>query len=358
MNKSIFSAYYGAANGFTGFRSYFKEIFNPKDFERIYVLKGGPGTGKSSLMKKIKSHFKNERFSLDEIYCSSDPSSFDGIIIYGNSKKIAVLDGTAPHETDAKIPGAIDEIINLGEMWDRNCLMDSRNKIELLNDKKRKSYESAYEYLSLAGEFYNHILSVTNTIFDNNLADSIISSIVNIPVLNRSRSIHNRLISSFSKYGYKSISIDKSVFDKCYSVYGKFASQYIFMNQVVREAERKKTDYYIFPSPYSDNLIEAIYIVENNTFIMADADFDNRINAEDCLNNDIISKSYEKLSFFESTFQELLARAKTEFSNASESHFALEAIYTPAMNFDKLNQAANDLIADISSLFWFLIFQD
>ena len=45
--------FFGACNSFHGFKSFFGEIFKRKDFTRIYVIKGGPGTGKSSFMKKI-----------------------------------------------------------------------------------------------------------------------------------------------------------------------------------------------------------------------------------------------------------------------------------------------------------------
>ena len=46
-------AYFGAANGYSGFRSQFGEIFNSHNMEKLYILKGGPGTGKSTLLKRI-----------------------------------------------------------------------------------------------------------------------------------------------------------------------------------------------------------------------------------------------------------------------------------------------------------------
>ena len=52
--------YFAAANGYSGFRSYFSTLFDSKDFTRILVLKGGPGTGKSSFMKKIITEIKDE----------------------------------------------------------------------------------------------------------------------------------------------------------------------------------------------------------------------------------------------------------------------------------------------------------
>ena len=116
--KTFAKAYFGAANGYDGFRSYFDEIFDSKNYKRVFVIKGGPGTGKSTFMKRISKHFTRNGDDVEEIYCSSDPSSLDGVIIGRENKKIAFLDGTSPHERDAKFPGAIDEIINLGDNFD------------------------------------------------------------------------------------------------------------------------------------------------------------------------------------------------------------------------------------------------
>ena len=84
--------YFASSNSMTGFHSYFDTIYNPRKLEKIYIIKGGPGTGKSSMIKAIKSSFKNKKCEL--FLCSSDPLSYDGIII---DKKIAVIDGTSPH---------------------------------------------------------------------------------------------------------------------------------------------------------------------------------------------------------------------------------------------------------------------
>ena len=150
MNKPS-NKYFAAANSYNGFVSYFAKIFCSKDFDRIYVLKGGPGTGKSSFMKKIKEELSHPECGIDEIYCSSDPNSLDGIIIKHKERKTAILDGTAPHERDAVIPGAVDEIINLGEGWKKEFLIAQRDKILEIGQEKSNAYSVAYSYLKIAG---------------------------------------------------------------------------------------------------------------------------------------------------------------------------------------------------------------
>ena len=131
--KNGIKKYFAAANGFYGFRSYFGTVFDRKEFDRVYILKGGPGTGKSTIMKRILAAFEENGFDCEIILCSSDPSSLDGVIIKTNETKVAILDGTAPHEEDTRYPGAIDEIINLGEAWNEKTLINHRDEIVNLN---------------------------------------------------------------------------------------------------------------------------------------------------------------------------------------------------------------------------------
>ena len=46
-------------------------------------------------MKKIGEQFLHMGYNLEFMHCSSDSESLDGIVI--PAKKVALLDGTAPH---------------------------------------------------------------------------------------------------------------------------------------------------------------------------------------------------------------------------------------------------------------------
>ena len=110
--------YFPGANTPNGFHSYYDYILKSHEANRIIILKGGPGTGKSTFMKKISRHLSSLGYQTEILHCSSDPNSLDGVC----SREIGflILDGTAPHIVDPKCPGAVDEIINLGECWDKD----------------------------------------------------------------------------------------------------------------------------------------------------------------------------------------------------------------------------------------------
>ena len=121
MNK-----YFVASNSSDGFCSYYGNAFDIKKFSKIYAIKGGSGTGKAYFMKRIAQDACEKGYSVRYIYCSSDPSSLDGIII--DELKIAVLDGTAPHIYEPSVVGAVDNIVNLGSFLDENMLSKSRRQ--------------------------------------------------------------------------------------------------------------------------------------------------------------------------------------------------------------------------------------
>ncbi|MTI67521.1 MAG: ATPase [Firmicutes bacterium] len=77
-----------------GFYSYYDYIIE-KDANRIFVIKGGPGVGKSSMMKKIGQEMLDKGYDVEYHHCSSDNNSLDGLVI--QKLNVAFLDGTAPH---------------------------------------------------------------------------------------------------------------------------------------------------------------------------------------------------------------------------------------------------------------------
>ena len=52
-------AMFAASNGAGGFKSYYDQVFDREELERLYIIKGGPGTGKSRFMH-IVAKFSEE----------------------------------------------------------------------------------------------------------------------------------------------------------------------------------------------------------------------------------------------------------------------------------------------------------
>ena len=96
-----------------GFISCFDYLIPVQALRRKIVLKGGPGVGKSTFMRRVHAALCPQGEESTLYFCSGDPDSLDAVAV--PHAGVLVLDGTAPHVVDPQIPGARDSVINLGE---------------------------------------------------------------------------------------------------------------------------------------------------------------------------------------------------------------------------------------------------
>ena len=61
-----------------------------------YLIKGRPGTGKSTLMKAVAAHTKALGYNTEVYHCGFDPNSLDMVLV--PELGICIFDATAPHE--------------------------------------------------------------------------------------------------------------------------------------------------------------------------------------------------------------------------------------------------------------------
>lgn len=74
---------------------------------RIFI-KGRPGTGKSTFLKKVRAAANQAGWDTEEYRCAFDPNSADMVVIEGLG--LCLFDSTAPHEHFPSLPG--DEILD------------------------------------------------------------------------------------------------------------------------------------------------------------------------------------------------------------------------------------------------------
>ncbi len=129
-----------------------------KNKRRVVLLKGGPGTGKSSILKKIASDAKKRGEDWEEWYCSGDPSSLDGVHL--KERNVAIVDATSPHATGADLPVIKDVIVDLAGSLSRDKLRE--NEMDIINgiNRKKRCFLSAYQHLKCALCHYNNQLAL------------------------------------------------------------------------------------------------------------------------------------------------------------------------------------------------------
>ncbi|MBE6893291.1 MAG: hypothetical protein E7482_04700 [Ruminococcaceae bacterium] len=136
------------ANAPKGYYSKFDQLFFASPEGKCFLLKGGPGTGKSTVLKKIASVLVEKGLSTELIFCSADTDSLDAVIT--SDGKIVALDATLPHAVEPKYPGIYETVVSLSDCWNEEILLEHGKEISALFDGNRKLHEEARRYISAA----------------------------------------------------------------------------------------------------------------------------------------------------------------------------------------------------------------
>ena len=149
--------YFLGANCAKGFFSLY-DGFPPDDGAFLHIIKGGPGTGKSSFMRRIGHAAEERGLAVHYVLCSGDPDSLDGVYIPALHQ--AWVDGTAPHVVEPRHFGADSDYVNLGGFVRLPLAEKDRSEIRRLTAEYRALYAEAYEKLRQAKALHDELEAV------------------------------------------------------------------------------------------------------------------------------------------------------------------------------------------------------
>lgn len=150
------------ANTGRGFYSLYDEFVKPGDF--LWILKGGPGCGKSGFMRRIGAAAEAAGHDVEYVLCSGDPDSLDAVYI--TDLGVAYADGTAPHVIEPRHPGADSNYVNLGAHLDVSALRGHLTELEGLQRAARAKYAEAYAALAEAKALHDQLEAVYHPFVD------------------------------------------------------------------------------------------------------------------------------------------------------------------------------------------------
>jgi len=145
MQSNLETCFFLGANSADGFYSVYDD-FTEHVPAMLYILKGGPGCGKSTLMRTIASGMRAAGHSVESIRCSGDPDSLDAVYIPDLS--VGYVDGTAPHVIEAHFPAASAQYLNLGKFYDAAAIQKSSTKIRRVTAAYKALYATAYQTIA------------------------------------------------------------------------------------------------------------------------------------------------------------------------------------------------------------------
>lgn len=352
------TSFFLGANTPEGFYSLFNELYNPHENWDMYIIKGGPGTGKSSLMKKVAIKAEKKGYRVERIPCSSDPLSLDGIII--NDLQVAIADGTSPHVINPVFPGVCEHTIDLGQFWNTDKLKENINKIKKTTIANSGFHKQCIGYLKTAAIIENELKCITEKAFKKEKAERFASrfSESNLSATENDTGLCKiRFLSAVTPLGIV-VQYD-TLFSMCDNIItindnSSTVSSYIlrFINEYAdtKKIDRilcmcpmnpeNKIDHIIFPNLklalFTSNMYHPM-IKKNIRTVRHERFIDDLINTE----------SKNKTTFLNKARLELIGESINCLEKAKASHDVLESYYITAMDFSGISLMTDDLIKKI-----------
>lgn len=141
--------YFLGANSAGGFFSHYGQL-RAVSGAMLRILKGGPGCGKSTLMKKVARRAEQLGFRPEAILCSSDPDSLDGVSV--PELGYAVVDGTAPHVVEPPLCGCGTGYLDLSAGYRTEGLAGSATALRAIQAAGQACYPAATACLRAAAD--------------------------------------------------------------------------------------------------------------------------------------------------------------------------------------------------------------
>ena len=360
MTKTITPvSFFFGANNKNKYVSLFGDMYNSKDDGKHYILKGGPGTGKSTLMKKIASELERKGYFVERGYCSADPNSLD--VVLAPEINFSIIDGTSPHQFDTTYPGVTEYIINLGEAWDKNYLKEYKTAIINLTDENKRLHRKASDFMQVASRIKLENMRYCDSITDRDKLKNFAERLCKREIPTRKNvekgRKQKRFLSAISPDGvvvqYDTI---VALSEKIITIKDEFSICALFIMDYVSDyaSENGYTVYECYCPLFPTAKIEHVIIPELKLCFFTETsahktliDEEKTIHATRFLNKESLSEMKETLNFNRKAQAEMLSEAVRKISVAKGIHDRLEDYYIRATDFSVIEEITEKLFKEI-----------
>lgn len=349
--------YYAGTNSSVGFYSFYDEAL--KGLESLYILKGGPGTGKSTFMRKIGLVFMEKGYDLEYLHCSSDNHSIDGIII--PERKLGFVDGTAPHVIEPKYPGVVEKVIDLGQFRNDQYLAQFKNEIIELTDDISKNFEDAYKTFAEAKKVHLKREDIYVSSMSFKKADAVLQNLIDAifskPFTAEEHPTKRRRFfgAATPKGAVNFIDNITEDYDKRYIIKGRPGSgKSTLMKKVAKHAEQQGLSVEYFHCAFDPKSIDMIIIPKLGVSIVdgtaphvvdpfreGDEVVDMFALCMDPKIENTFKKEIEELNL---EYKNKMAIGTNYLSEAKRLHDKLEDYYKAAMDFNAIDKKREEIV--------------
>lgn len=336
------------ANSGAGFYSLYDEFCRDKN-DYLYLIKAGPGGGKSGFMRKVAAAAAERGYDTESVLCSGDPASLDAVYI--PRLGIGFMDATAPHAAEPPAFAYNSSYVNLGEFCER--IYDTR--VEEYTRRYRQMYKAAYAYLAAAASL--EAADIPELISREMLEKARLraKSAANRELGKRNLSgrtgmVRHRFIRCISCRG--ELVLNGSIEKLCKRIYcidDRCGLEQVYLKQVLEQAALLGFDVLVCPSPLCPDRLDAVLIAEcSAAFVRASAADASaacrRVRLDDIAVRGASKQTRHEHKLMKKHERELLTAAQQWLARAKQYHDELERVYNPHVDFVSLNAFADEMI--------------
>ena len=353
--------YYLGANSPGGFYSLYDQLLDPGEAEELLILKGGAGCGKSTLMGLVAAQAEARGIPVEYIRCSGDPDSLDAILL--PDRHAAIVDGTAPHIVEPRLPGAVERYVNLGECYDHEGLKKIRGELEGAMRGYKDCYARAYRCLRAAAELTADRAALLQTPELEAKMAKRAKGILSRECRRRGGGegrVRQRFLSAVTHQGL--LTEFGTVERQCRRVYelaDTYGLGHLLLTHLLAGFAAAGWDVTACPSPLFPDRLEHLilpqlslaFVTTGGGAVWPHRPY-RRLRMDAMADRELLQRNRARLSFSRKVSAALVEEAVSSLAQAKAMHDHLERLYNPYVDFEQVRAAAEraawELLADRS----------
>lgn len=354
--------YYAEGNTAKGFYSLYES--NLQGLDKVFILKGGPGMGKSTLMKAIAKEWLEKGYDIEILNCSRDNNSIDGVII--PKLKAAIVNGNEPRTIEAKLPGIIEEYVDMSAALNSAMLKEHKDEMIKLKEKIEESYKLAYskfnEGLRIHDEWEKIYIANMSFPKANAVTAELVDKFFGKTKLNKKATVKHRFFGAATPKGAMDFipeiteEIGKRYFVKGRPGTGKSS----MLKKIAAVAEERGFDVEVYHCGFDPNSLDMLLFRELD-FVIFDStspheyypgkDSDEIIDMYELTVNPGTDEKYAaELEDIVKRYKRRIREGTAALAEAKVLHDKLEEYYTSAIDFSKVDEIKEKILNALNSL--------
>lgn len=329
--------YFSGSNSGTGFYNSFAGIMPEWErMERFFIIKGGPGVGKSTAMRKVAELAQKRGETVECFFCSGDPDSLDAIRLV--ERGIVLADGTAPHCIDPVFPGAVEEIINFGEAICREKITEYREEAVRLTLENKQSYARAYTFLGAAAVLEKECFREISACVDRDRVKACARKIGDGETKKAGIQERRLFLDAVTCRGTVSFAKGAAEGKRCYQLTGEMKEIMVHFLCAELMAERRE----LFLNPLLPEYASHVVLPMQGVMVSAE-DVPEAVPLEEEM---FLKRSCPQTAgCYKKEAKRMIKAAVNCLTECKKLHDALEEVYKACVNFDCVNEKTRQLLS-------------